>query len=139
MRLAGGGHHHGPRPVVIEVGQLVRQLLEVIGLQAGGVLDDVVAGGVDGALPHGLGDKEEVISLREGDNIIHDGATGRVGGLATHLEEPCVDPLADYDVGEEKLIISEAGSSEAVLDGGDLMLHHVWDLSITNTVPKLTN
>ena len=59
--LAGGGHPHCPRPVVVEVGQLVGQLLDVLGLQAGGVLDDVVTGGVDGALPHRLGDQEEVV------------------------------------------------------------------------------
>ena len=76
------------------MGQLVRQLLEVVGLQAGGVLDDVVAGGVDGALPHGLGDQEEVVCLGKGDNIVQDGATGRVGGFSTHLEETGVDPLA---------------------------------------------
>lgn len=63
--LAGGGHPDGAWPVVIEVGQLVRQHLDVLGLQAGGILDDVVAGGVDGALPHRLGDQEEVVPGRE--------------------------------------------------------------------------
>ena len=59
--LAGRRHAHRPRPVVVEVRQLVGQLLDVLGRQAGGVLDDVVAGGVDGALPHRLGDQEEVV------------------------------------------------------------------------------
>ena len=63
--LAGGGHPDSAGPVVVEVGQLVGQHLDVLGLQAGGVLDDVVAGGVDGALPHGLGDEEEVVPGRE--------------------------------------------------------------------------
>ena len=59
--LAGRRHAHGARPVVVEVGQLVGQLLDVLRLQARGVLDDVVAGGVDGALPHRLGHQEEVV------------------------------------------------------------------------------
>ena len=59
--LAGRRHAHRPRPVVVEVRQLVGQLLDVLGLQAGGVLDDVVTGGVDGSLPHRLGDQEEVV------------------------------------------------------------------------------
>ena len=63
--LAGGGHPDGAGPVVVEVSQLVGQHLDVLGLQAGGVLDDVVAGGVDGALPHRLGDQEEVVPGRE--------------------------------------------------------------------------
>ena len=50
--LAGGGNTDGPGPVVVEVGQLVRQLLQVLRLQPRGVLHHVVAGGVDGALPH---------------------------------------------------------------------------------------
>ena len=50
--LAGGGNTDSARPVVVEVGQLVRQLLEVLGLEAAGVLHHVVAGRVDGALPH---------------------------------------------------------------------------------------
>ena len=51
------------------------------------------------------------------------------------LEEPRVDPLADNDVGELQLIISEASGPEAVLDGGDLVLHNVRDLSITHPIP----
>ena len=51
-------------------------------------------------------------------------------------EEPSVDPLADDDVGEEQLIICKTGSSEAVLNGSDLVLHHIGDLTITNSIPK---
>ena len=50
--LAGGGNTDSAGPVVVEVGQLVRQLLEVLRLQAAGVLHHVVTGRVDGALPH---------------------------------------------------------------------------------------
>ena len=59
--LAHHGHHHGPRPVVVEVSQLVCQALDVVWPQTRGVLYHVVAGGVHGALPHGLGDQEEII------------------------------------------------------------------------------
>ena len=50
--LAGSGNSDSAGPVVVEVGQLVRQLLEVLGLEAAGVLHHVVAGGVNCALPH---------------------------------------------------------------------------------------
>ena len=50
--LAGGRNTDSARPVVIEVGQLVRQLLEVLRLEPAGVLHHVVAGRVDGALSH---------------------------------------------------------------------------------------
>ena len=50
--LAGGGNTDGARPVVVEVGELVRQLLQVLRLKPRGVLHHVVAGRVDGALPH---------------------------------------------------------------------------------------
>jgi hypothetical protein len=72
----------------------------MIWLETRSVLDDIVAGGVDSALPDGLGDEEEVVPLRQGDHVIHHGATGRVGGHSTHPEEPGVDSLAHNDVGE---------------------------------------
>ena len=48
-------------PVVVEVGQLVGQTLDVLRLQPRGVLDYIVAGGVDRALPHRLGHQVEVV------------------------------------------------------------------------------
>ena len=48
--LTSGGH------AVVVVGQLVRQLLEVVRLQVRGVLVDIVAGGVDCALSDKLRD-----------------------------------------------------------------------------------
>ena len=38
--LAGGGHPHRARPVVVEVGQLVRQLLNVLRFETRVVFDD---------------------------------------------------------------------------------------------------
>ena len=76
--LADSWHPHSPGPVVVEVSQLVRQHLqllwiktcnisvsktdqEVTSLLTGGVLDDVVVGGVHRALPHRLRHEEEVV------------------------------------------------------------------------------
>ena len=59
--LAWSRDSNCPRPVVVEVSQLVCQALDVVWPQTRGVLDHVVAGGVHGALPHGLGDQEEII------------------------------------------------------------------------------
>ena len=50
--LAGGGNTDSARPVVVEVGELVGQLLQVLRLQPRGVPHHVVAGGIDGALLH---------------------------------------------------------------------------------------
>ena len=59
--LAGGRHPDRARPVVVEVGELVGERLDVLRQQPGGVLHYVVGGGVDRALVHRLRDEEEVI------------------------------------------------------------------------------
>ena len=64
--LTHHGDPHSAGPVVVEVGQLVGQRLDVLGLQAWGVLDDIVAGGVDSPLPDRLTDKEKVVSKLQG-------------------------------------------------------------------------
>ena len=48
--LAYGWDSDGARPVEVEVAQLVGEHLEVVGLQPGLVVDDVVGGRVHGAL-----------------------------------------------------------------------------------------
>ena len=40
------------RPVIVKMGQLIRQALDMVWPQPGGVLHNVVAGGVHSALPH---------------------------------------------------------------------------------------
>ena len=50
--LTGSGDSDGAGPVIVEVGQLVGQLLDVLRLEAAAVLNHVVAGGVDCPLPH---------------------------------------------------------------------------------------
>ena len=59
--LTGGRDTHCARPIVIQVGQLVRQPLQLVGGEAALIHDDVVAGGVDGPLSHRLGDEEEIV------------------------------------------------------------------------------
>ena len=130
--LTDRGHAHRPRPVVVEVAQPVGQHLEVVRLQPGVVLDHVVRGRVDGALPHGLGDEEEVVALREGDHVVDDGAGGRVRrwpgrGLRALEEEAGVDPLGDDDVGQRRL---DLGVGEDRLDRRDLSLGNRWRNSV---------
>ena len=36
------------------------------------IVDDVIAGGVDGSLADGLADQEVVIPLRQSDHTVHD-------------------------------------------------------------------
>ena len=60
--LTHHGDSHCAWPVVVEVGQLVGQSLDVLRLQSRGVLDDVVAGWVHGTLSDGLRYEEEVVS-----------------------------------------------------------------------------
>jgi len=62
---------------------------------------------------------------------------GGLEDLPPILQQLGVDPLADDDLGEKELIISEASSSKAVLSGDDLKLHDEGDLSVTNTIPEL--
>ena len=52
--LAGRRHTHRARPVVVHVRQLVADLLNDVGLEAGFVVDHDVVGGGDGALAHVL-------------------------------------------------------------------------------------
>lgn len=94
--LADAGHPNRPVPVVVEVGELVRQPLDLLGRKAAVVLDDVVAGGVDRALAHRLAHEEEVVPLRQGDHVVDD-RSGRRVLRARHGEEAGVDPLGDHD------------------------------------------
>ena len=50
-------------------------------------------------------------------------------------EEPSVDPLADNDVGELEVSLVDASGLEALLDGLDLVLQHIVDLTVTHSIP----
>ena len=63
--LARSTHPDSARPVVVEVGELVGERLDVYRQQPGGVLYQIVGGGVDGALVHGLQHKEEVVPKQD--------------------------------------------------------------------------
>ena len=97
--LTRGGHSYSAGTVKVEMGQLVGQPLQLVGLKPALVHDNVVAGRVDGALPDRLGHQEEIVPLRQGHSVVDDGAAGRiaVGSLARAREETRVDPFAHDD------------------------------------------
>merc|ERR1719357_1259985 len=130
--LAGGRNSNRSRPVVVKVRQLVSEPLHVLWLQAGGILYNVVGGGVDRSLCHRLGNQEEVVPFRLGDNIVYNGAAVNIARLAVHGKELGVDPLADDHVGE--LHTFQSLHLEALLDGGNLVVQYIRDLTITNTI-----
>lgn len=58
--LNDGRYTRASAPVVVEMRVLVRQHLQLIRRESAVVVDDVVAGGRDGALADGLADQVEV-------------------------------------------------------------------------------
>ena len=62
--LARSRNPHSARPVVVKMGELVGESLDVLGHQTGGVLHYVVGCGVHSALVHRLGHEEEVVPKR---------------------------------------------------------------------------
>ena len=48
--------------VVVKLREFISELLDVVRLESGVVLDDVVGGGVDGPLPDALADDEEIVA-----------------------------------------------------------------------------
>ena len=59
--LARSGDPDGAGPVVVEVGELVGERLDVLGQQPRGILHHVVGSGVDGTLVHRLRHQEKVV------------------------------------------------------------------------------
>ena len=59
--LARSGNPDSARPVVVKVGELVGERLDVLGQQPRSILHHVVGGGVDGALVHRLRHQEKVV------------------------------------------------------------------------------
>ena len=55
------------------------------------------------------------IPFGQGHHVVHHGTAGRIGGLASSLEESGVDPLADDDVGELQLVWADPGLGETLL------------------------
>ena len=59
--LARSGDPDSAGPVVVEVGELVGERLDVLGQQPRSILHHVVRGGVDSALVHRLRHQEKVV------------------------------------------------------------------------------
>ena len=132
--LADAGHTNCSRPIVVQVSQLVRQPLEAFRIQDGAVFDHVVRGRVDSALAYALRDQKEVEPLRQRHDVVHHGSGRRVDGRASvvDLEEPGVDPLGDDDEGELRVHVVLL---EQALDGGNLHLLDLRNLSVAHSVP----
>merc|ERR1719158_1167312 len=110
-------------------------VVDVVELEAGGVPDHVVGGRVHSALSHRLRHQEEVVSLGQGDHVVYHGPAGGVAGdLAVHLHHPRVDLLVHNDVGELHLVLGQPSLGHAGENGGDLVIDHVLDLTITNAI-----
>ena len=62
--LARSGDPDSAGPVVVEVGELVGERLDVLGQQPRSILHHVVRGGVDSALVHRLRHQEKVVPKR---------------------------------------------------------------------------
>ena len=83
--LARSRHPDSSRPVVVEVGELVGERLDVLWQQPGGVLHYVVGGRVDGALVHRLRDEEEVIPKQNVVNNLNRSDRRNLSGKVTSL------------------------------------------------------
>ena len=98
--LARSRHPDSARPVVVEMGELVGERLDVLRQQPRGVLHHIVGGRVDSALVHRLRHEEEVVPkqevhhqaqfikqskpLRQGHITVHHSSTWWVGRLTIH-------------------------------------------------------
>jgi len=133
--LTWSWHTHCPWPVVVQMGQLIGQPLQVTWLQPRVVLDDIVGGWIHSSLSDGLRYKEEVVSLRKSYYIINHSSTWRVNSIpAFHLHDPGVDLLVDHDVGKLDLVFWETSLGKTGENSSNLMINYVLDLSISNAI-----
>ena len=98
--------------------------------------DDIVGSGIDSSLSDRLTDQVEVISLWQGNFIINYSATGSIGVSWTFHHNPGVDLLVDNDVGELEILLDDASLGETLDDGSNLVLHHIRNLAISNSIPN---
>ena len=75
------------------MGELVSQLLETLRIEAAGVLQDVVAGGVDGPLPYGLTNQEKVVPDSK---VMIPGKDGGMNGITSQAESPRHPPRSHW-------------------------------------------
>ncbi len=117
--------------------QFVGEQLHDVRLHPGAIFNDVVGGGVDSALPHGLGDEEKVVTFRQRDDVIDDGSGRRIiRVVAFHGEKPGVDSLRDDDVSQLDVSLRRG---QAFLDGFDFLLPDLLNLAIADSVSKDKN
>merc|ERR1719209_1518974 len=105
--LAGGGNSDSAGPVVVHVGEFVRQSLDGIRRQCFRFLDDHEVRGSHSALAHRLGNQEKVLKVEPGYGVIKNCPGWRVViGTSSHSKEPGVDALLDNNEGEAWVIVS---------------------------------
>ena len=75
------------------------------------------------------------LPFRKSNDVIHNGSAVRIVWLWPS-EEAVIDPLGDDDVRE--LYVAEAGVLEGLLNGLQLGLHNIRNLSVTDAISKYT-
>lgn len=132
---AGGWHSHWAHPVIVEEGELVGEALVSVWVEICVLVhQDIVRGGGDCPLCYTLTHQEEVIPLRQGNNIITHSAGGRVDGAATGGalgKQAGVYPFADHDEAEAGV---EVEGRKAVPDGSNFRILNVGELSVPHTI-----
>lgn len=121
-------------PVVVQVALLVRQHLQVVDLQTGSVVDDVVRRRGDRTLTDRLRHKVEISSFWEGDDIIDHG-TG--SGILTMIEESRIDTFVHDEEGQQDVLVDSRRFVDLVqlLDNGfDFVFVHVVQLTLADTI-----
>jgi len=134
--LAGSRDTDGPHPVVVEMGQLVSQLLMVLGLPSTLVFNDVEVGGRHSASSYSLRDQVEVIAILPSDDSVDDCPTLGIVSIAFSRpeEESRVDSLRHNHEGE-----SDGGlpghSADSVLDVLQLDIIDMRNLPLGDSIP----
>uniref|UniRef100_A0A2M4B5B7 Putative secreted protein n=1 Tax=Anopheles triannulatus TaxID=58253 RepID=A0A2M4B5B7_9DIPT len=131
--LADGWNTDATAPVVVHQRLSVRVGLDLIRLEAKLVVNNIVRCRRNRALASRLRNQKEVRPLRECDNVINYGTRRRITSVE---EQPRVDPLAHHNHAQLRLVrlIVFVSGSQARLDGLYLMINHLLQLTIANTV-----
>ena len=115
--------------------QFVGQDLDLSWFETRSVFDHVVGRRVDWSLTHRLRNQVEVVSLRQGDNIVENRSARWIDVVALlrvrFLEESAVDTLANHDVGEGGL---DVVFLQEFLDLHDFLVFDQLNLTVANAV-----
>lgn len=106
MYLTRRRNPNSPRPVVVHVGQLVREPLDYVRGEVGLVVNNDAVGRGHGAVSYLLGDDVEIIPIPSSDAKVHDRPRRRVleGSRPGHGVDPSVYPLLNDDEEEAGLV-----------------------------------